>query len=550
MGYAALEGRYELVRELGRGGQGVTWEARSLEDGRLVAIKVLDLKDVQDWKHVELIEREAKTLQSLDHPAIPDYVDFIRDDQEDGQLRLFMVQELVQGKTLEQELRERGRWDEAKLEQDAAQLLKILDYLHKRVPPVVHRDIKPSNIIRSQEDGRLYLIDFGAVRGDQERSTMIGTPGYMPLEQLVNRTEPRSDLYSLGVTLFKLLTGVEPIDVELRDGKLDYMALVERREGVAALLSKMIEPNVEGRIVSAERALALLRDPSQLHDEGLPSEERAALLARLHRRDVELVGEHDYSYPETAWMPEGWGYKHDAREREARALGFEFLCNHIAFADFPWIDTFTKGFFYRVKVQVMVDPTGSIYMLRRQGDGVSAYYLFTLLEDGRRLVLHGGSSQIKLYDDMEVYQRGGTLLQQLRDFQGYIQAAGVAPVKGLSPSELKQAFGSFFTPYRADQQINAYPFLMGFFLWSIAFWIMIPLLVAMKLRAGSDRRDFEQMKAKGAVIQDPVRYVASLHDATDEVNAQVAVKLDFEGAQAAQEEMAQHELSHQARAKP
>lgn len=192
MGYAALEGRYELVRELGRGGQGVTWEARSLEDGRLVAIKVLDLKDVQDWKHVELIEREAKTLQSLDHPAIPDYVDFIRDDQEDGQLRLFMVQELVQGKTLEQELRERGRWDEAKLEQDAAQLLKILDYLHKRVPPVVHRDIKPSNIIRSQEDGRLYLIDFGAVRGDQERSTMIGTPGYMPLEQLVNRTEPRS----------------------------------------------------------------------------------------------------------------------------------------------------------------------------------------------------------------------------------------------------------------------------------------------------------------------------------------------------------------------
>jgi len=229
-----IDSRYRIVRELGRGGTGVTYMADSLETGQRVALKELSLKGLKDWKQIELFEREARTLESLDHPAIPAYVDYFQVDTPDNRL-FYLAQDIAEGTSLADLVESGWRADEAEARHIAESVLKVLDYLHTLNPPVIHRDIKPQNIIRRQ-DGHIYLVDFGAVQTVyrntlSQGSTVVGTYGYMAPEQFRGQAVPATDLYGLGATLLYLLTHQSPADLPQKRLRIDfrpYLSVADR----------------------------------------------------------------------------------------------------------------------------------------------------------------------------------------------------------------------------------------------------------------------------------------------------------------------------------
>ncbi|HMY18070.1 MAG TPA: serine/threonine-protein kinase, partial [Polyangium sp.] len=215
---------YRIVRTLGRGGAATTYEAQEIDTGKAVALKVLELRGLDDWKKLELFEREATTLKALNHPSIPRYVDSFQ-VEEDGP-KFYLIQELAPGRSLAEIIAGGFHPDEAEVRRIAEQLLRILRYLESRVPPVVHRDIKPHNVIRS-DTGEIYLVDFGAVndvRRQGEGSTVVGTYGYMAPEQLRGQATTAGDLYGLGATLVYLLTRRSPAELPQKKLKIDISA--------------------------------------------------------------------------------------------------------------------------------------------------------------------------------------------------------------------------------------------------------------------------------------------------------------------------------------
>lgn len=199
---------WQVVAPLGRGGQATSWRVRDPETGREAALKVFRLADADDWKALELCEREVAVLQRLDHPGIPRYLAHFRDDH--GGIQL--LTELFEGRSLAEHLDAGGAFAPGELLGVLRQALDVLAYLHGHDPPIVHRDVKPANLLVAS-DGRLALIDFGSVKSALKPaggSTVVGTFGYMAPEQLHGQAGPASDLYSLGVTLTVLATGLLP----------------------------------------------------------------------------------------------------------------------------------------------------------------------------------------------------------------------------------------------------------------------------------------------------------------------------------------------------
>jgi serine/threonine protein kinase len=255
-----LQGRFEVGAQLGRGAQGVTYLGRDRETGAGVVIKELDVGSASDWKAIELFEREGRALAALDHPNIPSYVDAFH-VQADGEERFFLVQEHVEGESLADWIARGERVDEAAAREMARQLLEIARYIHGLNPQIVHRDIKPSNIIRG-EDGRLSLVDFGAVQTLAPEatggSTVVGTSGYMPVEQLMGRATGATDLYAIGATLVHVLSHTHPNDMDVEFMRLRFEPHVNVSPEFEGLLAKLLEPHVENRVQTAEEALAWL----------------------------------------------------------------------------------------------------------------------------------------------------------------------------------------------------------------------------------------------------------------------------------------------------
>lgn len=260
-----LVGRYRVLRVLGRGATATTYEAEDSTTGRRVAVKHLRLWHEQEnqWKDLELFEREARVLSGLDHPAIPRFIGYHPIDTDRGP-RFYLVCELVDGESLAA-LTARGfRVGEHMAKRIAGDLLRVLVHLHGLSPPVVHRDIKPSNILR-RKDGHLYLIDFGAVRRPEaagDGSTVVGTYGYMAPEQFRGSAGPSSDLYGVAVTLMYLLTARAPADLPQRGLRVDVRGAVSVSSGFADWLERMLEPDPNDRFASAADALAALERPS------------------------------------------------------------------------------------------------------------------------------------------------------------------------------------------------------------------------------------------------------------------------------------------------
>jgi serine/threonine protein kinase len=286
--------RYRVIKVLGRGGFGVTYlaEIASLPGEPKCVIKQLCPK-TQNALSLERAKvrfrREARALASLgSHSQVPQLLDYFTTNGE-----FYLVQDYIQGETLAQEIRRRGRRSEAEVKRFLVEILPVLQFIHRN--RIIHRDIKPSNIIRSEGDNRLVLIDFGAVREfltDIDNTTFfqpqttqfVGTPGFAPPEQLALRPCYSSDIYALGMTCLFLLTGRSPIEfeVEPKAGNIQWSHTVTVSEHFASVLDKMLRTSPEDRypsIEDLERALAL-----EPHIEALSN------CMNTRRRPIDLAG--------------------------------------------------------------------------------------------------------------------------------------------------------------------------------------------------------------------------------------------------------------------
>ena len=207
-----ITGRYQLGQLLGSGGFGAVYLAEDLRLQRPVAIKICSTRRLPPEEADEaarLFEQEALTLARLRHPGLTAVWDYFGQGDE-----YYLVMEYVPGETLRELLARSGGSLPVPLAIDyAGQLCDVLRYLHTRPDPIVFRDLKPGNIMVTPS-GELKLIDFGIARlfsPDKISDTaQFGTPGYAPPEQYGSQTEPRSDIYSLGVVTHQMLTGHNP----------------------------------------------------------------------------------------------------------------------------------------------------------------------------------------------------------------------------------------------------------------------------------------------------------------------------------------------------
>ncbi|MBN1811953.1 MAG: serine/threonine protein kinase [Anaerolineae bacterium] len=216
-----VDNRYRIVKLLGHGGFGAVYQAWDARLERLCALK----ENLDPSSEVERqFGKEATILANLNHPNLPRVIDHFTVAGQ-GQ---YLVMDFVEGDDLQQMLDRRGPLPEAEVLPWITQICDALAYLHNQPQPIIHRDIKPANV-KITSDGQPMLVDFGIAKFyDPARQTTLGaraiTPGYSPPEQYGHgRTDTRSDIYSLGATLYALLTGKEPADS------------VERLIGAAAL---------------------------------------------------------------------------------------------------------------------------------------------------------------------------------------------------------------------------------------------------------------------------------------------------------------------------
>jgi serine/threonine protein kinase len=261
-----LVDRYQIHQQLSKKSGRQTFLARDLQSQDLVIIKILRFDPDFQWDDLKLFEREAATLKYLDHPSIPKYLDYF--DVEESNTRGFaLVQSYIEAPSLEKIIKEGQKFSESEVINLADQLLLILSYLHNQLPPVIHRDIKPSNILLSNRSdhsiGDIYLVDFGSVQTSASKEdgtiTIVGTYGYIPLEQFGGKTTAASDLYSLGMTIIYILTGSHPFELPEVNGQVKFTAEINNQ--FRRWLEKMTQPYLDKRFDSATSAQVALISP-------------------------------------------------------------------------------------------------------------------------------------------------------------------------------------------------------------------------------------------------------------------------------------------------
>lgn len=262
--------RYRIVKVLARGGFGVTYLAQDggIPGSPLCVIKQLCPK-VSNPLALERAKRrfrkEAKVLAKVgSHSQIPRLLDYFTIN--DG---FYLVQEYISGQVLTKEVRRYGPQSERHVKQFLREILPVVKFIHRC--RIIHRDIKPPNIIRCAEDGRLVLIDFGAVReclgelgeGSYQNpiTQFVGTPGFAPPEQQALRPTYASDIYALGMTCLFLLTGKTPIefDSDPKTGNILWQHLISVSEHFTNVLNKMLCPDVIDRYQTVDEVIRALQ---------------------------------------------------------------------------------------------------------------------------------------------------------------------------------------------------------------------------------------------------------------------------------------------------
>jgi len=321
-----LASRYHILKNIGSGAFGVTFLAEDQNIPTQPKCVVKQLKPlVSDPNHLEqarkLFEKEAATLSKVGtHNQIPYLKDYFEEDEE-----FYLVQDFIDGTPLDQEILLGQEWSEQAVLSLLQDCLPILEFIHSQTPPIIHRDIKPANLIRRNQDGKIILVDFGAVKESFQTKLIpstvaIGTRGYMPTEQIRGRPRPASDIFALGMVAIQAITGVNPIDLpEDENGELVWQ-YIENEEGqlqsrvavslgLAEILSKMICHDLKDRYRTAREVIADLDklDADSISDEtsvilpeafqGLTQPERPAERQSVSQPEAETL-EQQSSIPE------------------------------------------------------------------------------------------------------------------------------------------------------------------------------------------------------------------------------------------------------------
>src|SRR2546425_111823 len=280
-----LQGRYRILRQLGQGGMGAVYEA---VDERLDTVVALKETFFVEEKLRKQFEREARLLARLHHQALPRVSDHFNEG--DGQ---FLVMQFIAGVDLFEMLTTRGGpFPQDEVARWADQLCDALDYLHTQDPQIIHRDIKPQNL-KLTSRGQIVLLDFGLAKGSVGPLTAVTTsasifgytPNYAPLEQIQGKgTDPRSDIYALGATLYHLITNVKPPDALSRAGAV-----------VNGLPDPLPPANQVRPDISAGLSNALGKAMSQRRDERFATAN--AMRDALHAGESGIVGEETLMTP-------------------------------------------------------------------------------------------------------------------------------------------------------------------------------------------------------------------------------------------------------------
>lgn len=255
-----IDGKYEILTEIGRGGMSVVYLAMDTHLNKQWAVKEIRKKGSgkKDEVVVNSLLAEADMMKKLDHPALPRIVDII-----DNNVTIYVVMDYIEGESLDKILAEYGPQPEELVIGWAKQICDALSYLHGQKPPIIYRDMKPANIMLRPE-GNIKIIDFGIAREYKEQSladtTLLGTKGYAPPEQYSGQTDIRSDIFALGMTMHHLLTGVDP-----RTGAAYAPVRMwnpELSEGIELIIDKCVEPAAENRYQNCQDILYDLEHPS------------------------------------------------------------------------------------------------------------------------------------------------------------------------------------------------------------------------------------------------------------------------------------------------
>lgn len=279
-------GKYRLLEKLGSGGFATVYKAENTNLGNEVALKVMNPHLFQDESTVARFKQEARFSVQLDHPNIIRVLDLEEADEQ-----LFIVMEYVAGTNLSQLLETNSLLPLAQVIQITRQIAAALDHAHSR--HLIHRDVKPSNVL-VRSDGVVKLTDFGIVKAVEgtkitQTGTTIGTPAYMSPEQMVGTpVDHRSDLYSLGVVLYEMITGKVPFDGDtpvaigykhVHESPPLASTLHPRAKGkLEIILNKALAKKPEDRFQSgAEMAQALIQAVEELEENTFSTAYRQAL---------------------------------------------------------------------------------------------------------------------------------------------------------------------------------------------------------------------------------------------------------------------------------
>lgn len=206
-----IDGKYKILNKIGQGGMSVVYLAMNERANKQWAIKEVRKDGVKDYDVVRQgLIAETDILKRLNHPHLPSIIDVIdRDDT------FLIVMDYIEGKSLDHWLKKDGAQSQEKVVEWAKQICDVLGYLHSRKPPIIYRDLKPANVML-KPDGQIMIIDFGTAREFKETSiedtSCLGTQGYAAPEQYGGhgQTDARTDIYTLGATMYHLLTGHNP----------------------------------------------------------------------------------------------------------------------------------------------------------------------------------------------------------------------------------------------------------------------------------------------------------------------------------------------------
>ena len=263
-----IDGKYEVLREIGRGGMSVVYLAMDTRLNKQWAIKEIARKanDANNEIVVSSLLAEANLMKKLDHPSLPRIVDIIEEHD-----TIYVVMDYIEGEPLSKILELYGAQDQDLVIEWGKQLCDVLFYLHNCEPPIIYRDMKPANVML-RPDGTVKLIDFGIAREYKRSKTAdtesLGTRGYAAPEQFGGKgqTDARTDIYCFGVTLYHLVTGLNPCEPPY---ELYPIKQVNPNfyDGLQYLIQKCTQMNPEDRFQSCDEIRYVL-DNIQEFDKG------------------------------------------------------------------------------------------------------------------------------------------------------------------------------------------------------------------------------------------------------------------------------------------